>query len=643
MNRVYTHFVARVILLCCVSSLLVTQSVAENSKLDSLENVLSATGLSQKERINTLIKLSSIYNASDYYKANEYIKEAVKLAAKSKDEELIARASQVQGSIQSLKGDYKESIDNYFKALNIYEKQNNYINQATCLHSIGETYRAQADFPNAIKYLEKGLEIAKTHNVNDEVKFIHNRLSAVYFEMRELEKALKFAYVSIKLFPEFNDRDFLSNTYNIIGAIYKQNKNYDSAIYFLRKSLNLGLKAHDWMYLPGVYNNLSALFLEKRSFDSCIYYAKKGLYLSRKFKTLAYQEIALFQIYSAYKAKGNSDSALYYHVEYTGARWQLFNSNRSQLIAEVEAKYEFAKKEQENEKLIIENELQKNKISKQRVIILLIVFLVIGTLYIPVTLNRKRQQLKKANQLLIHQNEEIEKQSRQLADLNKTKDKILSIIAHDMINPFQSIIGFSKLLSDEVKESANKDAQLYAGYIAQGTQNLNLLLGNLLKWSQLQVGSLKLYKEEASLKTIIQEIQNLFDTAIKEKRINLMVDVNEDHKAYCDIHAVSTVIRNLVSNAIKFTRFDGTIQVSTILKEDELEFIIKDNGVGMDENNLAKLFSLDKTISFGTNYEKGSGFGLILCKEFVEKNGGKIWAESESNKGATIHFTLPRK
>jgi signal transduction histidine kinase len=488
------------------------------------------------------------------------------------------------------------------------------------------------------------LVLARKIEYKDEVKQLLNRISAVYFEKKEFSRSLSYADSSLKHSPALNSYEFRSNTYNIIGANYKDLDMMDSALLYLHKSLYLGLAAKDWIYVPGSLVNIAALHLENFNYDSCIYYSRESLKISYRTKILAYQETALLQLYNAFKGKGLYDSALKYHEDYTGVRWQIFNVKRSEMIEEIQTRYNIEKNKQENERQQVENELLRNKLVKQRLIIFVIIIAIIIALYIPFSLNRKRKHLASTNEVLTNQFKEIEKQKSELSELNKTKDKILSIIAHDMMNPFQSILGFSKLLLEESKKSEENDIRQYAEYIEKGTKNLNVLLGNLLKWSQLQVGKLKIEKESIDVLKVVNDIENLFTTAIQEKRIIFSREIAPKCKAYCDHHSLSTVLRNLVSNAIKFTRFDGEIKVQCLDNHlDKLEIVISDNGVGMDAENLSKLFSLDKPTSIGTNYEKGSGFGLILSKEFVLKNGGEIWAESEINKGTNIHFTVPKE
>ncbi|MBT3424681.1 MAG: tetratricopeptide repeat-containing sensor histidine kinase [Bacteroidetes bacterium] len=612
-----------------------------NREIDSLSKVLTDKSLSRKDEAKTLKRLSTRYWSTDIEKSIELALESMKIAEELNDDTLIAFVSLSYANTLLVKGDIHASLPIFFKTLTLLKKTSHDKIVVRCYHSIGEAYRAIADYENSIKYLQEGYYLARKIQYLSEVKTILHRFSAVYYELENHKKAIAYADSSLNMLPKNNSDKFISNIYNLKGACYKQLGEYDSAITYLRKSLKIGLKINDYMDLPMVYNNMSMIFQESQDYDSAIYYAHKSLKLSKKIGLLAYQEIAYLHIFESYAALKKFDSAYVNHTHYTGIRWQIHKEENTKDLAEMKSKYELDKKEQENAKLLVKNTLQQQKIVKQRFLIALIILIIFIVMVIPILINKSRIRLRKANELLTTQNQEIEQKSKQLSEVNKTKDKILSIIAHDMKNPFQSIIGFSRLLSDDIKESNYTNIQEFASFISDGTQKLDVLLSNLLNWSQVQVGSLKVRNEKVSLSHLSEEIRNLFQTAIKEKNIDFSSNIKDDHFAFCDLNSISAVIRNLISNAIKFTPMQGIIQIRTQQTNQELEIVVTDNGVGMDKANLDALFSMDKTISAGTNNEKGSGFGLILCKELVELNGGRIVAESELGKGSTFRIYLP--
>jgi PAS domain S-box-containing protein len=238
--------------------------------------------------------------------------------------------------------------------------------------------------------------------------------------------------------------------------------------------------------------------------------------------------------------------------------------------------------------------------------------------------------------------EQITEYVDELKDLNATKDKFFSIIAHDLKNPFNNIIGFSELLVEEVHENDIVAIEKYADMIYTASNQTFRLLENLLDWANSHRGYMVFSPEPLSLSEIALEItENQKEFAVK-KNITLRNDITEDLAILADRNMLISILRNLISNAIKFTPRNGEIVLSAIRKNGFLEVSVKDNGMGMSEKIRNNLFKIDVNQSTkGTEDEKGTGLGLILCSEFVQKHGGKIWVESELGKGSNFKFTLP--
>ena len=239
--------------------------------------------------------------------------------------------------------------------------------------------------------------------------------------------------------------------------------------------------------------------------------------------------------------------------------------------------------------------------------------------------------------------EEILRESEaDLCELNAQKDKFFSIIAHDLLNPFNSIVGFSELLMDRINEKDYKEIDEYAKIINQSSKQVKDLLMNLLEWSRTQIGRMQFKPENFELVNLIGENIMLFDVIAGQKAITINKVSPHEITVFADKPMISTVLRNLISNAIKFTRKGGKINISAEKRATEILVSVSDNGIGITPERLEKLFRIDENNSTsGTNNEKGTGLGLILCKEFVENHGGKIWVESEEGKGSAFYFTLP--
>ena len=242
---------------------------------------------------------------------------------------------------------------------------------------------------------------------------------------------------------------------------------------------------------------------------------------------------------------------------------------------------------------------------------------------------------KKAEQTLI--DSEIK-----LRDLNATKDKFFSIIAHDLKNPFNDIMGFTQLLSLNMHKYDKFKIEKFIEIIHHSSKLAYNLLENLLDWSRSQTGTLEFRPEKFILNEIIDENIELLLSTAQNKNISIYSEVAPHIFVYADKNMVRTIIRNLISNAIKYTRLDGFIRITNYYDKNSCEISVVDNGIGIPPKNIDKIFRIDESFSTsGTENEKGTGLGLILCKEFVEKNGGKIWVESSENEGSTFSFTLP--
>jgi PAS domain S-box-containing protein len=244
---------------------------------------------------------------------------------------------------------------------------------------------------------------------------------------------------------------------------------------------------------------------------------------------------------------------------------------------------------------------------------------------------------KKAEEML-RQNE------ARLIELNATKDKFFSIIAHDLKNPFNSILGFSEILNHEAKYLENSNIGNYASLINTAATHTFKLLENLLTWSRMQSGNVQFAPRSLILSQVIQDEFVIGMPAAIQKNIVLVSNVSRNLIIEADENMLKNILRNLISNAIKFTAKNGRIEVNAQCNDNETEISVTDNGVGIKPGNIEKLFNIEANFSTrGTASEKGTGLGLLLCKEFVEKHGGKIQVESQPGIGSTFKFTIPRR
>src|SRR6056297_778371 len=249
----------------------------------------------------------------------------------------------------------------------------------------------------------------------------------------------------------------------------------------------------------------------------------------------------------------------------------------------------------------------------------------------------------KADEITAHK-EEIEEKNTILEENNATKDKLLAIISHDLLSPFNILIGFSDLLVESFQDKTNiNEQQRYAEYIHQNINKTYKLLENLLLWAHSQKDALGFSREDENLYLLSEEVLDVLKPSAEKKSISIINKVNKKTTVSADRNMLSTILRNLISNAIKFTPRDGKVAINAQNTQDNtIKISVKDTGRGLSQEMKDKLFDITKSISTkGTENEEGSGFGLILCKEFIDKHNGTITIESEPGKGSTFVVTLP--
>ncbi len=265
-------------------------------------------------------------------------------------------------------------------------------------------------------------------------------------------------------------------------------------------------------------------------------------------------------------------------------------------------------------------------------------------------LRKSLLSLKDSNQKLENEIEErkiIEEKLKSseisLKELNATKDKFFSIVAHDLKNPFNTLIGFTQLLIQSYEmltEDKIKNFHERINFAAKQGYNL---LENLLDWSRTQTSAIKWLPETTSLARLINETSQLIKSMAHTKNIELSINIDDSINVYADVNMITTVVRNLLTNAIKYTFVNGKVTIDATDIGKKIEVIVRDTGVGISDTDIEKLFRIDINHStIGTAEEKGTGLGLILCKEFILKNQGEIWVESNKNEGSSFHFTLPK-
>jgi signal transduction histidine kinase len=307
--------------------------------------------------------------------------------------------------------------------------------------------------------------------------------------------------------------------------------------------------------------------------------------------------------------------------------------------------------QQEIELLRKDNEISNLKTTRLKNTILFLAAVSLMIILVFVVYYQKNRLKRETTRLLEEKNKQLEKANlklqnseKHLKELNSTKDKFFSIIGHDLRNPLNALLGFSELISGNSRDYTSEEIQRYSKIINEAAKNIHLLIENLLEWSRSQSGNIDYHPEKTDLKPMVTDIFKVFEIHADKKGVNMVSEIPEDVSITADRNLLSTILRNLINNAVKFTPNGGQVRVFCEQNKSEITISVEDTGIGMSEKQLDNLFRLSDNVTMpGTSEEKGTGLGLILCREFVDMHKGKIWATSEPKKGSIFSFTLPIK
>ncbi len=559
-----------------------------------------------------LFKIANVYyDINDLNKALEYAIKSANIFIVNNIELDKAKAYNFIGYVHMVLKNNDLAEEYYEKAYNLYLKGNDLVGLSMALNNLGVMYSTNKNNQKAIEFYSKSLVYAKQQNDDDAISTAMNNIGMIYVEMGEIEKGLKYYFESQEYSVKLFDKTGYINTFNNIAAAYLQAGNLQKANEYVNKALPFAGKLNDLAYIQECYQILSQIYSMKGMFNKAFEY---------KSLQLAYND-------------------------------SLYTRQQTSSILEMQTRFETVAKEKEIQLLkkdkeigVLEVERHKS-FQKYLVIFSILLLLLISVIIFSLRIKRKNNLLLSVKNRELEQiNKKLIESEQNLIELNATKDKFFSIIAHDLKNPFNALLGFSQLLERNYDTYTKTEIKEYINVIYESSQSLFKLLDNLLQWSRTQTGSITYNPEIFNLLPVIKQEITYLQFYADKKKIAIKVTVDSTMSAFADKNIISTVIRNLINNAIKFTNSNGRVEVRATETINEIEVSIADTGIGIDADDLEKLFQLNSSISNkGTANEEGTGLGLLLCKEFIERNGGRIWANSNKGKGSTFYFTLPKE
>lgn len=550
----------------------------------------------------------------------------------------IASSHKAIGSNYWRQGMYDIALDHFLKALRIFIQFNDRYSQCRVYNNIGLIYIARTQYDKSEYYLQMALKLAEElNNYTEQARITHN-IALVKFEISNAIESIKYHKRSLMFSIKANDIKLIAYNYCFLGKCYTAIKQYDSAKTNLLRSIELFHSLENSNNIAMAYNQYAGYLIAIGNLKEALAYIDKSLALNG---TVGNQFIEMecaglkTKVYIGLK---DYKSALKYNQLSNELSEKMKNKSNIQSIARLESRYEYEKKlkdiESENEKEILRTQM----IARTAIITAI---LLLGSSIIAIIFYRHRT---KTNLLLKKKNAEISDLNDKLEELNTNKDKFFSIIAHDLKNPLGSLREMSKMLHELDSEFTPEERIELLLSLKKSTHKTYSLLENLLEWSRSQRGVLKFEPIDLDINAVAQNSIDFVKYSAKKKELTLINSIPKDTFVYADLNLLHSVVRNLLTNSIKFSHTNSNVEIGILNDSPETSeavFFVKDNGVGINTEEQSKLFRIEDHLSkIGTAGESGTGLGLILCKEFIEKHNGKIWVESEMNLGTTVYFTI---
>ncbi len=553
------------------------------------------------------------------------------------------------GTIYWRYANYEKALEYYSESLQIREEIADWKGQIITSGNIGLIFLKMKNYAKAETFFRDGLASSKKKNYLFGIAYTNHNLGLLYLDTKVADSSIYYSTEAVKYYYKINEFNAVAHSLSYIGSAYAIKGDDKKAIEFFQASIDTALKADDNYSLAITYQSFAKLHLEKGEIDAAEKYLQMAYQIAQR-ENLTDLIIEHYYIYSnLLQKRGNISASFDYYKKYIETRDNLRLEQMNNDVTNWQIKYETEMKEKENKKLRQENDLKQVQIDNQRnlnnmlMILLLVAFFafVVSVLYFRLKRKTEQKIIEQKNELE-RLNKELESKNKNLEEANRSKDKLFSIISHDLRSPFQAIIGLSEVLISEKDSITEEETAEFIKGINESGKNLLTLTNNILEWSKVQLDKISVDKKKFKLGEIFEQLVSTHSAQTSEKQMKVEICCGTEISILSDKQILSTILRNLLTNSIKFSNPGGTIKIGAEQNNDSVHIFVEDKGVGIGEIDLPKLFDIKSNFSTqGTNDEKGTGLGLIICKEFSELLNGTISIKSALNMGTTITVSLP--
>lgn len=598
----------------------------------------------QKDSVRYYLEESKKQVYSDFKAAKKSLVKAEAIAKKSKDPNLIADVAHNYAASYYIVGTYDIALQKFMEALSLYEETDNKLGIAKCLIGQGLIQQGIGRNKEAIKLFQKANTIIKELNDTVLESKVYLNIGISQIELKEIDESYDNFHKSLKLAVQNKDSNMEHLSQNRLGNLHYLRNDLDSSVYYYKKVLDAS-QANQWEK-SFANTGLSEVYIKKGDYKKAEEYGLKGFEAAKN--TQAKWDIArAAEILSiAYKNDHNYELAFKYLAICKSYNDSLFNDAKLKEINLLQLK----RKEAENEKLVAKNEAAQHKLKNTRlfsVSVILFMLYLLTIIYQYTKNNKVREklysELELKNQDIESQQMLITAQNHNLSELNQTKNKLFSILSHDLRSPIASIQQVLGLLREG--EISSEELKVLAEHLITQVDSTSIMLNNILHWSMTQLDGAKINKENIDLEKMVKDSIAGLNLMAKAKEIKFIhTNSEKDTVVDADKGHVQIILNNLLSNAIKFTPIAGTIEIRYSEDGTFIHMHINDSGKGISQAKIEEILNFDKRVvsEKGTGFEEGTGLGLLLVKQFLSDNNGQLDIVHHQEGGTEFIASLPK-
>ncbi|TVR72571.1 MAG: hypothetical protein EA408_06430 [Marinilabiliales bacterium] len=652
-NHIYKLYrtVIRIMLILYItvcSDLTLYGQQTSRARLDSLINLADKSR--GTEKIDLLLDISQmLWYFNSFEESMNYAVRGLQLAEELNSSARKADALNRIGNVHYFLRNHDNVIESYNMALEIAIELDDDRRKGIYLNNIGLLYYELEQYDSAEVYLIRALDAKELHGEPELIYSTLGNLGALYRDKGKYDVSLHYFSRQLEIQQTKEDPRSLAVVHRQTGEVFFMKGQHIESLSHLMISLDFAQETNDTLLIASAHYHIARSLLELDRKEEALESINRSIDLAASTTSLMLMSNNYHLLYQYNKANRDHQAAFENLVKHSKLKDSVRTIQSNRRIQQLEAIYETEKKNSMIELLRRENEIQELNLNRQntfKIILALVLaslatFLVIIAFRYRIIVKTSRLLKKKAGELE-ETNEKLRISTITLEQLNATKNRFFSIIAHDLKNPFNALLGFSDIMVSDFNRLEGEELREYIRLIHQSSQNLYKLLENLLKWSASQTGMMHFIPERFDLVSQIHSEISFFRISARKKNITIFADIPDELFVSSDKPLLSSVIRNLIDNAIKFTREDGRIDIALNVTGNEVVVRIDDTGIGIPHEMQQRLFRIDgNTSRKGTFNEQGGGLGLILCKELIDKAGGKLGFESEPGAGSSFWFSLP--